>query len=59
MSQNFTSIENQPIFVGNKIKNSNLHIMRQYVSGNLTSIKILIENNEIIKYFSPKITYPS
>ena len=49
MSQNFTSIENQPIFVGNKIKNSNLDIMRQYVSGNLTSIKILIENYEIIK----------
>lgn len=55
MSQNFTSIENQTIFIGNKIKNSNLHIMRQYanihryVSGNLASIKILIENYEIIK----------
>ena len=56
MPQNFTSIENQTIFVGNKIKNSNLHIMRQYanihryyVSGNLASIKILIENYEIIK----------
>ena len=32
MSQNFTSIEDQPIFVGNKIKNSNLHIMRQYAN---------------------------
>ena len=49
MSQNFSTIKNQPKFVGNKIKNSNLHIMRQYVSGNLASIKILIENNEIIK----------
>ena len=39
---------NQTIFIGNKIKNSNLHIMRQYVSGNLASIKILIENYEII-----------